>query len=70
MMMTERTAKLIADKLETMDTANGEHDARVALKLTASQALEALALVKAPSAPAAYVRAYTEVMFRNYKENA
>ena len=68
--MTERTAKLIADKLETMDTANGEHDARVALTLTRESQLEALALVKAPSAPVAYVRAYTEHMFRNYREDS
>jgi hypothetical protein len=61
--MNERTAKLIAKKIEAMDTANAEHDVAVALKLDTERArLEALALVKSPSAPATYVRRYTDLM--------
>lgn len=61
--MSERTAELIAAKLEAMDTANGEHDARVALAMdTVERQLEALAMVRSPSAPAAYVVAYCDTM--------
>lgn len=63
--MSERTAKLIAEKLESMDIGQAESDARAALALARTNldaALEAMAMVRSAHASPAYVRAYTDVM--------